>query len=164
MKRLVRWCWVVIFLVAVACGPGQEVLADTKRLEDFRVWDWKIVGASVEKVETSRNSPLGREGTILVGRGVWNLPPDTDQVEVVRELERQGLGLTYVSCGRALGFGANLVGFETSLYVSGHYEGDQLVVVVNLPPRSQRGAIGANVPDLVDGPGECESGLAVGPS
>ena len=94
-------------VVAVGCGADQQVLEDTKRLEDFRVWDWKIVGASVEKVATSRNSPLGREGTILVGRGVWNLPSGTDQVEVVRELERQGLGLTFVSCGRDLGFGAN---------------------------------------------------------
>ena len=107
VKRQVRWCWVGIVLVAVGCGADQQVLEDTKRLEDFRVWDWKIVGASVEKVATSRNSPLGREGTILVGRGVWNLPSGTDPVEVVRELERQGLGLTFVSCGRDLGFGAN---------------------------------------------------------
>lgn len=162
MERRIRWCWIFLLLAVVACGTDPEVLEDTKRLESFKTWNWEFAGTSVARVESDRNTPLGAEGTILEGSGYWTLPQGTDQIEVVQELERHGLALTFVSCGPLLRFGGNVDGFETSLRVSGQFQDGQLVVIVSLPPRSRRGSVGANQEQVIDGPLECQTDLDAG--
>lgn len=155
-------CWLLLLLVAFACGTDEQVERDAERLKNFRVWDWVIAGTSPDRVTSSRNSALGREGANLIGTGYWTLPRSTDPIEVLQKFQNEGVELTFVSCEPLnMGFGGTIEGFDTDLGFSGELRDDSLFIRIELPRRVDRVPAGAYEQDLVDGPAECQAELEV---
>lgn len=162
LSALVCSCGLLLLLVAFACGTDEQVERDAERLKNFRVWDWVIAGNSPDRVTSSRNSALGREGANLIGTGYWTLPLSTDPVEVLQEFQNEGVELTFVSCEPLnMGFGGTIEGFDTDLGFSGELRDDSLFIQIELPREVDRVPAGAYKQDLVDGPAECQAELEV---